>query len=57
MYSVKYKEALEELKKKVAGRMAFVRGRELYELDEKRPLRFSHENEEVKQLYAEFLKI
>ncbi len=35
--------------------MAFVRGRELYELDEKRPLRFSHENEEVKQLYAEFL--
>lgn len=36
--------------------MASLRGKELYELDEKRPIRFSHENEEVKQLYEEFLE-
>lgn len=35
--------------------MAAARGRELYVLDENRPLRFSHENEEVKQAYEEFL--
>lgn len=35
--------------------MAAPRGKKLYELDENRKLRFSHENEEVKALYEEFL--
>ena len=34
---------------------AFDRGRLLYEKDKKMPLRFSHENPEVKELYASFL--
>ncbi len=35
--------------------MAEVRGRELYRLDEERPLRYSHENPEVQKAYEEFL--
>ncbi len=35
--------------------MAGTRGKELYTLDKERKLRFSHENEEVKKAYAEFL--
>lgn len=34
---------------------AFDRGRLLYEKDKRMPLRFSHENPEVKELYASFL--
>lgn len=34
---------------------AFKRGQELYRLDKKRTLRFSHENEAVKRLYDEYL--
>ncbi len=35
--------------------MAPERGRELYRLDEERPLRYSHENPEVQKAYEEFL--
>ena len=35
--------------------MADVRGPKLYQLDEKRPLRFSHENPEVTKLYEDYL--
>ena len=35
--------------------MADVRGPKLYQMDEKRPLRFSHENPEVARLYDEYL--
>lgn len=35
--------------------MADVRGPKLYQLDEKRPIRFSHENPEVLKLYEEYL--
>lgn len=35
--------------------MADVRGPKLYQLDEKRPIRFSHENPEVLNLYEEYL--
>ena len=35
--------------------MADVRGPKLYQLDEKRPLRFSHENPEVAKLYEDYL--
>ncbi len=35
--------------------MAEERGRELYRLDEERPLRYSHENPEVQKAYEEFL--
>ena len=32
-----------------------VRGRRLYDLDQKNPMRFSHENPQVQKLYEEFL--
>ena len=35
--------------------LAAERGNKLYELDKNRELRFSHENPEVQQAYAEFL--
>ena len=35
--------------------LAGVRGAELYRLDKNMPLRFSHENPEIKRLYEEFL--
>ena len=35
--------------------MADMRGPKLYQLDEKRPLRFSHENPEVARLYEDYL--
>ncbi len=35
--------------------LSLCRGDKLYELDSKNPLRFSHENPDVKALYAEFL--
>ena len=35
--------------------MAQERGAQLYQLDEERPIRFSHENSEVQTAYAEFL--
>ena len=36
--------------------MADVRGPKLYQIDEKRPIRFSHENPEIARLYAEYLE-
>lgn len=36
--------------------MAGVRAPKLYELDKKRPVRFSHENTEIRKLYSEFLE-
>ena len=36
--------------------MAGERSESLYLYDEKNPLRFSHENKDVKMLYDEFLK-
>ena len=35
--------------------MADLRGEKLYKLDVERPIRFSHENQEVAQLYKEFI--
>lgn len=37
------------------GELYGVRGQHLYDLDKENPIRFSHENPEVKKLYDEFL--
>ncbi len=36
--------------------MASVRAPKLYDLDKRRPIRFSHENPEIKKLYADYLE-
>ena len=36
--------------------MASVRAPKLYDLDKKRPIRFSHENPEIKKIYADYLE-
>lgn len=36
--------------------MASVRAPKLYDLDKRRPVRFSHENPEIKKLYADYLE-